>query len=453
MVSKGVRIGVGVTVAIIVIVIALIAYSYTQIQISLDDISFEGFVWNLSGLSILKAGINLLTGNLLGTILSVITGIKLNLIFGLSNHGIFPVYIPDLTYDLSINDIKLGQGHSNVDLTIYPGDTKQLPILQNFQFSSLEPPAASVIASNGIMDIKVSGTAYFKFLGLSIPIPFESTKQVSVVDEAKKYISEKLSGLSTSSYQTPSVQTNISLQADASVVTEGQSVTFSGYLTDSNGNGISNQLVYVKRDITLAPDSVLGSSYTDSNGYFSTTWLATKPFTNNMVNVYATFEGSSEYSSARSSELTIQVLTSQVTQSQTQNPSSSLDQQLQQARQKIQASQSNPSSGTIANSVYKVGPGTYTYIPFSSSCSSTVTGSFSAEAALGDNIIVYILDQENFNTYKNGNSPQAYYYSGKVATGNFNVGLSAGTYYIIMSNTYSSFSTKTVSLDASYTCN
>lgn len=441
-------IGTGIVVVIIVIIIGLIAYSYTQIQISLDDISFAGFVWNLSGISILKAGINLLTGNLLGTILSVITGIKLNLIFGLANHGIFPVYIPDLTYDLSVNDIKLGQGHSNVDLTINPGDTKQLPILENFQFSSLEPAAASVMESNGIMNIKISGTAYFKFLGLSIPVPFESIKQVSVMDEVKKYLNEKLSGQSTSSYQTPSVQTNISLQASTYYVTEGQSVTFSGYLKDSGGNGISNQLVSVKRDISLAPDSILGNSYTDSNGYFGISWIATMPLTSNNADVYATFEGSSGYSSVRGSDISIQVYAQQ-TQTTTQNPPSSLEQQLQQAHQNVQSSNSN----VISNSVYKVGPGTYTYITFYSPCTSTVTGSFSAEAALGDNIIVYIFDQNNFDTYKNGNSAQPYYNSGKVATGNFNVGISPGTYYIVMSNTYSSFSTKNVSIQASYSCN
>jgi hypothetical protein len=107
----------------------------------------------------------------------------------------------------------------------------------------------------------------------------------------------------------------------------------------------------------------------------------------------------------------------------------------------------------IMDSVYKVGPGTYEYISFYSPCSSTVTGQFSAEAALGDNIIVYLLDQNNFNTFKSGQSAQAYYNSGKVSSGNLNVGISPGTYYIVLSNTYSSFSTKTVNLQATDTCN
>ena len=447
-----------IVVAIVAIIVGLIAYSYTQIQISLSDMSFAGFVWDLSGISILKAGADLITGNLLGTILSVITGIKLNLIFALSNHGIFPVYIPDLAYDLSINDIKVGQGHSNVDLTINPGDTKQLPILQNFEFSSLEPAAASVIASKGIMDLKVSGIAYFKFLGLSIPVPFESTKQVSVMDEVNKYLNEKLSGQSSSYTPPPSMGTSIRLQASAYTVIQGQTVTFSGRLTDSNGNGIPNQLVYVQRDITLAPDSILGSSYTDSNGQFSTTWTATKPITSNTANAYAIFEGSSGYSSARSSDISIQVMVYQPTQTSIPSQNPSTLQQLQQAKQNIQAVQSNTNPNSqaprfpIANSVYRVNPHTYTYIPFNMQCSGTVTGEFSAQAALGDNIIVYVMDSTGFRQFQSGGSAYTYYNSGKVSSGTLNIGLSSGQYYLILSNTYSTISTKNVSLQVSYTC-
>ncbi len=321
-----------ITIAVIVvtmigIVISLIAYSYTQIQIHLDNVSFGGFDWATASLMTLaKLAFNALTGNLIGTVLSLITGVKLNLIFSLSNHGILPVYIPDLSYNLSVNGVNVGQGQSTVDMTINPGETKNLPVLQDFQISSLEPAATSVLEAGGIMNIQVSGTAHFKFLGLTIPVPFQSTKQVNVVEEAKN--------------------------------------RFLGTNSQNSGNSaVTNQ--------------------------------PTPPST-------------------------------------TQNPSQSI---------------------TIADSVYKVGPGTYRYVTFYSPCSSTVTGSFSAQAALGNNIIVYLMDENNFNIYKNGNSAQAYYNSGKVESGNFNVSLASGTYYIIMSNTYSTISTKTVSLYASYACN
>lgn len=442
-----------IVVAIVAIILGLIAYSYTQIQISLSDVSFAGFDWApTSLLTFAKLAFNALTGNLIGIVLSLITGVKLNLIFALSNHGIFPVYIPDLSYNLSVNGNNVGQGQSTVDMTINPGETKTLPILQDFQVSSLEPAAISVLDAGGIMNIQVSGTAYFKFLGLTIPIPFQYTKQVNVIQEAKNHFLGSTSQNSGyNSYQpTPTIGTNISLQASAYAVTRGQTVTFSGRLVGSDGNGIPNQLIYVKRDITFAPDSVLGTTYTDSNGYFAVNWISTKPITSNTANVYATFEGSSQYSSARGSDITIQVLAPQMTQ---YVPSPQPTTPLVQISPTIQTSPGLQAARfQVANSVYKVPPGTYTYIPFNMQCSGTLSGGFSSQAALGDNIIVYVMDSNGFRQFQSGSSAYTYYNSGKVSSGTINIGLASGPYYLVLSNTYSAFSTKNVSLVASYTC-
>ncbi len=110
------------------------------------------------------------------------------------------------------------------------------------------------------------------------------------------------------------------------------------------------------------------------------------------------------------------------------------------------------SGNLIVNSVYKVNPSSYTYIPINLQCTASVVGSFSAEATLGDNILVYVVDKNNFNNFQNSQSAQSYYDSGKVPAGSFNLNLQSGVYYIILSNTYSAISTKTVSITASYTC-
>ena len=444
---------IGIVIGIIIaLILGLIAYSYTQIQVSLNDISFAGIDWAQASLGTLaKLGLNVLTGNWLGAALDLVQGIKLNLIFGLTNHGFFPVYIPNISYDLLVNGVNVGQGSSKVDVTINPGETKNFPVLQDILTDSLRPAISSIVDNGGILNLKISGTAYFNLLGLTMPIPFESEKQISIIDEIKNHF---LGGASQNqqSYQY-SAPTYVTIQASSYQLSEGQTVTFSGRLTDSSGNGIPNQVIYVKRDITLSADPTLGTGYTDSNGYYSVSWVATRPLTSNTANVYATFDGAQGYLSTRGTDISVQVV---AYRSAPSSQGSSLDQQLQQAQQKVQAVQTNqnPSHSTmIANSVYKVGPGKYEYISFYSPCSSTVTGQFSAEAALGDNIIVYLLDQNNFDAFKSGSSAQAYYNSGKVSSGSLNVGISPGTYYIIMSNTYSSFSTKTVSLQALDTCN
>ena len=89
-----------------------------------------------------------------------------------------------------------------------------------------------------------------------------------------------------------------------------------------------------------------GPTYTDSNGDYTVTWSATKPLTSNTANVYATFEGSSGYSSSRSSEVSIQVMTYQPStiQPQITSPQTSQPYNIQVAK------------FPIANSQYQVEP-------------------------------------------------------------------------------------------------
>jgi len=85
-------------------------------------------------------------------------------------------------------------------------------------------------------------------------------------------------------------------------------------------------------------------------------------------------------------------------------------------------------------------------------CTGTIQGGFIANAALGDDIKVYLLNQNQFNGYKNNESVSTYYNSGKVEYGTFDVTVNADKYYVIMSNIFSSFSTKTVQLEVAANC-
>ena len=72
--------------------------------------------------------------------------------------------------------------------TIYPGDDKEILIVQNFQKSGLSPVISSIISNDGVMQITVKGTAYFGILGFNIPVPFESVQQISIKDEIENKI-------------------------------------------------------------------------------------------------------------------------------------------------------------------------------------------------------------------------------------------------------------------------
>ena len=191
--KKAIIIAIAISITIVGIVFGLIGYSYTQIHVSLSDISSVSIeLENLSWPDLIKLGLDALSGNWIAAALDVIAGINLELVFGLSNNGLLPVYIPELSYDLSINGIPIGTGYTEIKTTINPGETKEILILQNFKKDRLSPAIESIIDTEGEIEIGVSGTAYFELLGQSIPIPFESTRNVSIVDEIQNQLTRQI---------------------------------------------------------------------------------------------------------------------------------------------------------------------------------------------------------------------------------------------------------------------
>jgi LEA14-like dessication related protein len=175
------------------IVFGLFAYSYTQIHVSLSEISSVGIeLENLSWSVLITMGFDVLSGNWIAAALDVISGINLGLVFELSNTGLLPIYIPEISYDLAINDIPIGTGYSEINTTINPGETKDILIVQNLQKNSFSPAIESMINTEGVIDIGISGTAYFELLGQSIPIPFESTRNISIVDEIQNQLTRQI---------------------------------------------------------------------------------------------------------------------------------------------------------------------------------------------------------------------------------------------------------------------
>jgi|WetSurMetagenome_2_1015567.scaffolds.fasta_scaffold50446_4 hypothetical protein len=74
-----------------------------------------------------------------------------------------------------------------------------------------------------------------------------------------------------------------------------------------------------------------------------------------------------------------------------------------------------------------------------------ITGRFTASGGSGNDIIVLVLDSDGFTNWSNNHEVPAYYSSGKVTTGSLDVLLHApGTYYLVLSNTFSTVTTKDV---------
>ena len=190
---KPVAVGILISLVVAGVFFSLVAYSYTQITVNLEGVTLDSIDWApISVSTLIKIGLDVLSGDWIDSALALIEGINLNFIFQFSNNGILPVHIPNLSYDLSINDVYVGQGNSTINSTINPGETKEIPILQNFQRDSLTPTVKSIVDKNGIMDLHISGIAYFKLLILKIPIPFESTYQISIIDEVEIHLDNLL---------------------------------------------------------------------------------------------------------------------------------------------------------------------------------------------------------------------------------------------------------------------
>lgn len=179
-----------ISIVILGIVVGLEIYSYFQIEISLTDLSsVEIRLVSLSITELTKIILNSLSGEWVSSVLSLIDDIVLGLDFELSNKGLFPIYIPDLTYDLSINGIFVGQGFSKIDSVINPGETKDLKVFQTLKKSNLSPAIKSIIQTNGVVDVKINGTGFYDLFGTKIPLHFESQKEISLIDEIEKQIS------------------------------------------------------------------------------------------------------------------------------------------------------------------------------------------------------------------------------------------------------------------------
>lgn len=113
-------------------------------------------------------------------------------------------------------------------------------------------------------------------------------------------------------------------------------------------------------------------------------------------------------------------------------------------------------SSNLVNGMISVKAGNYYYLPFTIDTSymtnAAVVGSFQASGGSGNDIVVLILDGMGFTNWTNGHQTNTYYNSGQVTVGNINSAMTAsGQYYLVFSNKFSTFSTKSVNTTVNLT--
>lgn len=78
----------------------------------------------------------------------------------------------------------------------------------------------------------------------------------------------------------------------------------------------------------------------------------------------------------------------------------------------------------------------------------TVTGNFNASGGTGNDIMAVVADETNYTNWINGHQAKVFWGTpGKQTTGNFEVKLAPGTYYLAFSNRFSALTAKQVFLE------
>jgi hypothetical protein len=80
----------------------------------------------------------------------------------------------------------------------------------------------------------------------------------------------------------------------------------------------------------------------------------------------------------------------------------------------------------------------------------SVTGRFTATGGVGNDIFVYVLDQDGLTNFNNGHQAPAYYNSGKLTTASIGAVLPTrpATYYLVFDNRFSALTPKAVQFNA-----
>jgi hypothetical protein len=95
---------------------------------------------------------------------------------------------------------------------------------------------------------------------------------------------------------------------------------------------------------------------------------------------------------------------------------------------------------------YVVDAGGYSWLEWNFDELTRVAAKFRARGGSGNDIEVFILDEDGFENWRNGHRVGTYYNSGRITVGRFDLNLRPGKYFLVMNNKFSAVSNKVVNL-------
>lgn len=103
-----------------------------------------------------------------------------------------------------------------------------------------------------------------------------------------------------------------------------------------------------------------------------------------------------------------------------------------------------PSVSPLVSGAFTIGAGRHQYYRFVVPNRANIIGRFRAQGGGGNDIEVFILDQDGYENFRNGHSTPTYYNSGRITVGTIRANLGAGVYYLVFNNGYSVITNKAI---------
>ena len=102
------------------------------------------------------------------------------------------------------------------------------------------------------------------------------------------------------------------------------------------------------------------------------------------------------------------------------------------------------SGGQLTPEAFVVERASYRNWGFQVSRSARVFGRFRAQGGSGNDIRVFVIDEDEFENFRNGRDVRSYYSSGQVSSGQIDLRLRFGRYEIIFDNRIPPYSNKNI---------
>lgn len=214
-------------------------------------------------------------------------------------------------YTTEIHNPELRDNAKSAFIARWIPDMNSIPYVVTTQIAGVTHTSSGEFQTSTLSSVRYLVYLLSEDFGYTGSQQFVSPKyqQASFFDSSDSYFSQT----STASASTGSLSTSLTLWVYSSSqnswvtslnASHGEVLTFSGYLRDINGRGVSNALVYLlESDLLGISWDNLAYGYTDQDGLFTIQW----PFDSEQIDwdgdaeVYAFFGGSSSYESSESS--------------------------------------------------------------------------------------------------------------------------------------------------------